>query len=181
MKHLDHPATHHKSPKHQFPHLMSHQDHCQSNKQIWHQPRRTTAPRKHNQPPNNASGLKNSNRFLSNTLDLYMSVHKDLWVYCENDIGFLEGDGLSDRLFPIVSYVNDKKKLRDDLRLRFIWEYLGQLKSWSSKKPSRQISLEEVVLVENDMDKRVQWPLGRVSNLIPGKDGTDPTCVGKYC
>ena len=64
-----------------------------------------------------------------------------------------------------------KQKLRDDLRKRFRSEYLGQLKSWVSIKPGRQISLGEVILIGNDIDKRIQWPLGRVTELFPGKDG----------
>lgn len=63
------------------------------------------------------------------------------------------------------------QKLRNDLRQRFRTEYLGQLKSWSSKKPGRKISLGELVLVGNDNDKRLQWPLGRVVEVIPGSDG----------
>ncbi|XP_050315590.1 uncharacterized protein LOC126750126 [Anthonomus grandis grandis] len=63
------------------------------------------------------------------------------------------------------------QKLRYDLTQRFRIEYLGQLRSWSSNKPGRQISVGELVVIGNDNEKRLQWPLGRVVEVIPGKDG----------
>ncbi|KAJ8918883.1 hypothetical protein NQ315_011175, partial [Exocentrus adspersus] len=60
-----------------------------------------------------------------------------------------------------------KQKLRDDL---FRVEYLGQLKLFYNKNPSRPVTIGEVVLIGNDSDKRIDWPLGRVRELIPGKD-----------
>ncbi|KAB0791783.1 hypothetical protein PPYR_03583 [Photinus pyralis] len=61
------------------------------------------------------------------------------------------------------------KKLRDELRQRFRKEYLSQLISKINQKPSRKLELNE--LVRDDRKKRVFWPLGRVMELIPGKDG----------
>lgn len=64
-----------------------------------------------------------------------------------------------------------QNKVGEDLRQRFRNEYLGQLKNSQNKKSSRQIRLGEVVLIGNDDGKRLDWPLGRVSELLPGKDG----------
>lgn len=63
------------------------------------------------------------------------------------------------------------QRLRDNLRCRFRSEYLGQLKLLCRRKRSRPVSLGEVVLIGNDRDKRLEWPLGRVDEMLPGKDG----------
>lgn len=64
-----------------------------------------------------------------------------------------------------------KQKLRQDLRQRFRLEYLGQLKLMCNTKQNQHVSLGEVVLIGNDNQKRLDWPLGRISEIIPGKDG----------
>lgn len=63
--------------------------------------------------------------------------------------------------------------LKEELRKRFRSEYLGQLKYASAKKlaEGRQIKLGDIVLIGNDCSKRLEWPLGRVIELLPGKDG----------
>ncbi|XP_072389317.1 uncharacterized protein [Diabrotica undecimpunctata] len=63
-----------------------------------------------------------------------------------------------------------RQKLVDDLRRRFRNEYLGQLKLWFKGRSSQQVKVGDMVLVGNDQDKRINWPLGRVVELLPGKD-----------
>ncbi|KAJ8965779.1 hypothetical protein NQ314_003908 [Rhamnusium bicolor] len=64
-----------------------------------------------------------------------------------------------------------RQKLRETLHARFRSEYLGQLKLVNDKVPSRPVRLNKVVLVGNDNTKRLDWPLARVIELVPGKDG----------
>lgn len=64
-----------------------------------------------------------------------------------------------------------RQKLLEDLRRRFRNEYLGQLKWWSKRSKESRVKVGEVVFVGNDRDKRVNWPLGRVIELLPGNDG----------
>lgn len=63
-----------------------------------------------------------------------------------------------------------KAKLREDLQKRFRNEYLGQLQLLQKRRGGRQIAVGEVVLIGNDQDKRINWPMGRVSEVITGKD-----------
>ncbi|XP_050309972.1 uncharacterized protein LOC126745954 [Anthonomus grandis grandis] len=63
-----------------------------------------------------------------------------------------------------------KAKLREDLQKRFRSEYLGQLQFLQKRRGGRQIAVGEVVLIGNDQDKRINWPMGRVSEVIHGKD-----------
>lgn len=67
--------------------------------------------------------------------------------------------------------IRHKQKLRTDLRRRFRSEYLGQLKLFLEQKQSNSLKLGQIVLVGNDYQKRVEWPLARVVEIIPGKDG----------
>lgn len=65
------------------------------------------------------------------------------------------------------------QQLRDDLRRRFRNEYLGHLKLFTSKiSPIRRVKLGEIVLVGNDNDKRMDWPIGQIVETFPGKDAT---------
>jgi hypothetical protein len=69
--------------------------------------------------------------------------------------------------------INLKKiqKLRAELRSRFRKEYLSQLVSRAKgKKSSIPLGPDDVVLVEMDNCKRVDWPMGVVLEVYPGKD-----------
>ncbi|KAF2887096.1 hypothetical protein ILUMI_19078 [Ignelater luminosus] len=67
--------------------------------------------------------------------------------------------------------VRYRQELCDDLRRRFRTEYLGQLRLYEEKRSDREIVAGEIVLVGNDCQKRLDWPIGRVIELFPGKDG----------
>lgn len=86
-----------------------------------------------------------------------------------------QGSGLPDcdaidrkSLCKRVQYL---RKIRDDLRCRFRSEYLGQLKFFRKNAPHRTVKIGEIVLIGNDQEKRLDWPLGMVSELVPGRDG----------
>lgn len=66
-----------------------------------------------------------------------------------------------------------RQHLKDELRKRFRTEYLGELKYNGNKRTSetRRISIGDIVLIGNDCTKRLDWPLGRVIETFPGKDG----------
>lgn len=88
---------------------------------------------------------------------------------------------LQDVYLPDVS-CDDNAKLRNriryrrevaaNLRLRFRDEYLSQLKMMKSKsQASARLRKGDVILVSDDSKKRVMWPLARVVEVYPGKDG----------
>ncbi|GBN50274.1 hypothetical protein AVEN_255564-1 [Araneus ventricosus] len=65
-----------------------------------------------------------------------------------------------------------RSKLLNDLKQRFRREYLGQLvQRKKDKKYVREPRLGEIVLVGDDTKKRLLWPLAKIIELIPGKDG----------
>lgn len=63
------------------------------------------------------------------------------------------------------------QKICEDLRRRFRNEYLGQLKTLMKKEPNREVKMNEVVLVSDDNKKQLDWPLGRIVECFPAKDG----------
>ncbi|XP_023214294.1 uncharacterized protein LOC111617199, partial [Centruroides sculpturatus] len=63
-------------------------------------------------------------------------------------------------------------KLRKDLRNRFRIEYLAQLQNPRGlAKGTKMIAVGDIVLVGHDNQKRLDWPLARVVEIYPGKDG----------
>ncbi|GFY38419.1 DUF5641 domain-containing protein [Trichonephila inaurata madagascariensis] len=65
--------------------------------------------------------------------------------------------------------VKFRARLLKDLRGRFRKEYLDLLVQ-KSHKTTRALEVGEIVLIENS-NKRLFWPLGKVIELIPGRDG----------
>ncbi|XP_021947059.1 uncharacterized protein LOC110845007 [Folsomia candida] len=72
-----------------------------------------------------------------------------------------------DLIHAYQKIVNLKKALRD----RFRKEYLGQLVQMKNNKNSPKPEVGDVVLVGYDNKKRFEWPLGKILELCPGKDG----------
>lgn len=65
-----------------------------------------------------------------------------------------------------------RQKLRIQLKQRFRSEYLGQLSRYNkSKRYNLTIKEGDVVLVINDNQTRLTWPLAKVMQVIPGNDG----------
>ncbi|GFW59064.1 integrase catalytic domain-containing protein [Trichonephila clavipes] len=66
--------------------------------------------------------------------------------------------------------VKFRARLLKDPRGRFRKEYLGLLVQ-KAHKTTRALKVGEIVLIENPNKKRLYWPLGKVIELIPGRDG----------
>lgn len=65
-----------------------------------------------------------------------------------------------------------RQRLKEELRRRFRIQYLGQLARRSKYKDnSPQIKIGDIVLIENELQKRLDWPLAKVKEIFPGQDG----------
>ncbi|GFX66576.1 integrase catalytic domain-containing protein [Trichonephila clavipes] len=64
-----------------------------------------------------------------------------------------------------------KLKLRQDLRNRFRNEYPGILKDYSRVKGESSIKEGDLVLIGDANNKRINWPLGKITKMYKGKDG----------
>lgn len=90
---------------------------------------------------------------------------RDLPDYGVPDIDKVDSMSLNAR----VTYL---QRLREELRSRFRIEYLGQLKQRGvTKSPLFTIQEGDIVFVGSDNKKRLDWPLARVVQCCPGKDG----------
>lgn len=68
--------------------------------------------------------------------------------------------------------LNYLHRLRQELRVRFRSEYLGQLTRHTKLKNLHSTTKEgDIVLIASDNQKRLNWPLARVIHVIPGNDG----------
>jgi len=63
------------------------------------------------------------------------------------------------------------KRLLGQLQERFRNEYLSQLVQRSKGIKVPEVKLGEIVLIGSDNTKRYEWPIGKVIELIPGRDG----------
>lgn len=90
---------------------------------------------------------------------------KDIHEYIVPDIDAVEGNSFKRRL-------KYRQALQKSLRNRFRSEYLGLLIQRPNVRRSQQtVSVGDIVLVGADNKKRMHWPLGRIIELIHGKDG----------
>ncbi|GFS61416.1 DUF5641 domain-containing protein [Nephila pilipes] len=66
-----------------------------------------------------------------------------------------------------------QQRLRNDLRKRFREEYLSLLvQQQINEAGSKQVKVGDVVLVSCDNEKRLDWPMGLVTEVFPGKDNS---------
>ncbi|GBN21966.1 hypothetical protein AVEN_107035-1 [Araneus ventricosus] len=63
-----------------------------------------------------------------------------------------------------------RQTVQKDLLYRFWSEYLGHLVQRRTYKESRPISVGDIVLVGSDNLERIHWPLGKIIELLPGKN-----------
>ncbi|OXA37844.1 uncharacterized protein LOC110862250 [Folsomia candida] len=61
--------------------------------------------------------------------------------------------------------------IQTKLQSRFRTEYLAHLIQKGKEKGSRPLQVGDIVMIGADNVKRFQWPMGRVLELIPGRDG----------
>ncbi|GFU74766.1 integrase catalytic domain-containing protein [Trichonephila clavipes] len=62
-------------------------------------------------------------------------------------------------------------KLLRDLRQCFRKEYLSELIQKQNDNRVREPRIGEMVLIGNDNNKRLSWPIAKIIELIPGRDG----------
>jgi len=68
-------------------------------------------------------------------------------------------------------YYQKRQSIQHELRNRFRKEYLGQLIQRAKERHCKSVKVGDVVFVGSDDKKRLQWPLAKVVELIPGRDG----------
>ncbi|OXA64746.1 Pro-Pol polyprotein [Folsomia candida] len=69
------------------------------------------------------------------------------------------------------SKYRDLRQLRQELKSRFVKEYLSQLVQRGKEKKSPEFRVGDVVLIGSDDKRRIIWPMARILELIVGRDG----------
>uniref|UniRef100_A0A146LII4 DUF5641 domain-containing protein n=1 Tax=Lygus hesperus TaxID=30085 RepID=A0A146LII4_LYGHE len=104
-------------------------------------------------------------------------------TYSRGTVDVLQNNFYMDNL---ISSFNDEETLEEfrkeateitekgkcDLRCRFRKEYFGQLAKRAKKKGRADVRIGDVVFVESDNSKEIDWILAKVVALIPGPDKT---------
>ena len=84
-------------------------------------------------------------------------------------------DNATDRVNVTKDELLAKNEFRNQLMDQFwlIWqhEYLQELPKCGDGHSYKELSVGSVVMVREDKYPRLQWPLGRVTKLFPGRDG----------
>ncbi|UYV60908.1 hypothetical protein LAZ67_1002751 [Cordylochernes scorpioides] len=63
-----------------------------------------------------------------------------------------------------------RKRLLKEFRKRFRSEYLGLLVHHDNRKKQRQLKVGDIVLVEVENRKQINWPMGKITKVFPGTD-----------
>ncbi|XP_035205640.1 uncharacterized protein LOC118180683 [Stegodyphus dumicola] len=110
--------------------------------------------------------IRRYRRLISLTPAMFLTDRSNLDV---TDIDTVDTNHLRKR-------IRFRAKLMEDLRVRFRKEYLLGLLIQQRQQNSHfpNIRVNDVVLIGDDI-KRLNWPLARVTELIPGKDGKGRT------
>ncbi|XP_011883748.1 PREDICTED: uncharacterized protein LOC105570903, partial [Vollenhovia emeryi] len=80
------------------------------------------------------------------------------------DLDQLENNGLRGKYRHLA-------RVRQMLKERFRKEYLAELVHRGKLPTSRPVKIGDVVLIGSDNRKRLEWPMAKVVELLPGKDG----------
>ncbi|XP_070515344.1 uncharacterized protein [Cardiocondyla obscurior] len=108
--------------------------------------------------------------FLSDSEQNISPITPSMFLQEIKDIGVLDLDKIEKCDLP-KRYLY-RQKIKEDLRKRLRIEYLGTLIHRKSHiKIVNNVEIGDLVLIENENAKRINWVTARVKELIPGKDG----------
>jgi hypothetical protein len=82
---------------------------------------------------------------------------------------FPEADALNGE--ELRTSLNTLQTMREELRCRFRKEYLSLLIQRKKGKQPHIFQVGDIVHIGSDNKKRLEWPLGRIVELLPGTDG----------
>ncbi|UYV82294.1 hypothetical protein LAZ67_21001626 [Cordylochernes scorpioides] len=107
--------------------------------------------------------------YMSEDSDDFRPLTPALFLQVNDDNTFPELDHICRR--NLVEKYKNLQTLKEELKMRFYKEFLGELVQKKEDSDTRAITAGEVVYVGNDSQKRINWPLGLVEKVYPGEDG----------
>ncbi|UYV83241.1 hypothetical protein LAZ67_23000262 [Cordylochernes scorpioides] len=108
--------------------------------------------------------------YISETEDDLIPITPQMFI--QNNFGSFDE---SHELSPDNTRQHFRKlqQIMKELKERFHKEYLAMLVQKGNETEGRRFLPGEVVLIGRDDQKRIFWPLGRILELYPGKDGRE--------
>ncbi|CAG7733339.1 unnamed protein product [Allacma fusca] len=108
--------------------------------------------------------------YISDDIDDFIPLTPSMFLQEIREVGIPDMDSIdAETLNKRVKY---RQKVRQHFRVRFRSEYLGMLMPIKKiRGVDEAIKPGDVVLVGSDNSKRVNWPMARVLEVFPGKDG----------
>ncbi|UYV64996.1 hypothetical protein LAZ67_3002688 [Cordylochernes scorpioides] len=108
--------------------------------------------------------------YISETEDDLIPITPQMFI--QNNFGSFDE---SHELSPDNTRQHFRKlqQIKKELKERFHKEYLAMLVQKGNETEGRRFLPGEVVLIGRDDQKRIFWPLGRILELYPGKDGRE--------
>jgi hypothetical protein len=107
--------------------------------------------------------------YISDDNNDFSPLTPGMFIQCLTDVEVPDLDSIDAR--HMQKRYRNMQKIRENIRTRFRNEYLSQL-IMKGKTASGSLEAGQVVLVQADNVKRVNWPLARVIQLLPGRDDT---------
>ncbi|GFW05373.1 DUF5641 domain-containing protein [Trichonephila clavipes] len=111
-----------------------------------------------------------SARLSTTVLKEFLTDNVYFWTDSTTVLAWLKREEPSSRSIFIVKTPKYLQKLREDLRQRFINEYLALLVHRGTRR-NEALEVGDVVLIGHDNVRRIDCPLGVVLEVYPDKEG----------
>ncbi|XP_071039984.1 uncharacterized protein [Parasteatoda tepidariorum] len=106
--------------------------------------------------------------YLSEDLDDLIPLSPSMFLQEISTVGVPDLDQLD--TIDLKKRYRYQQTLREQLRKRFRREYLATLLQPRKKNNYYDLKVGEIVLIEDDLKKRLHWPMAKVIAVYPGKD-----------
>ncbi len=107
--------------------------------------------------------------YVSEEADEFKALTPNEFIRCSGTNYLPDVDAVEREQF--VARYQNLQHCRDELRNRFRKEYLALLVAHGKSRKSPKVRVGDVVLIGCDQKKRIDWPMGLVEEVLPGKDG----------
>ncbi|UYV76707.1 hypothetical protein LAZ67_14001843, partial [Cordylochernes scorpioides] len=106
--------------------------------------------------------------YIHEDFDSLIPLSPSMFLHDSKYVGVPDLDKLDSKKFQ--DRYQHCQRLREALRSRFRSEYLGQLVQKANERTPK-LSVGDVVIVKVEDKRRLHWPMARIVELFPGRDG----------
>ncbi|UYV67071.1 hypothetical protein LAZ67_4003814, partial [Cordylochernes scorpioides] len=106
--------------------------------------------------------------YIHEDFDSLIPLSPSMFLHDSKYVGVPDLDKLDSKKFQ--DRYRHCQRLREALRSRFRSEYLGQLVQKANERTPK-LSVGDVVIVKVEDKRRLHWPMARIVELFPGRDG----------